>query len=154
MSQTFLNDLALLLLRLSGLGMALAHGYGKVVALAAGEGGGFIAGVESLGFPLPGLFAWAAALAEFLGGLCVALGLGTRVAAASAGFAMFVAAFVRHHALQHLLVAVGAMQASEETVRSWGNPELALLYLLAFGTLVLTGGGRLSLDRVLPGRRR
>jgi len=51
-------------------------------------------------------------------------------------------------------VAVGAMRASEETVRSWGNPELALLYLLAFATLVLTGGGRFSLDRVLPGRRR
>jgi putative oxidoreductase len=153
-SQARLSDLGLLLLRLSGLGLALAHGYGKVVALAAGEGGRFIAGVESLGFPLPGLFAWAAALAEFLGGLCVALGLGTRVAAAFAGFAMFVAAFLRHHALQHLLVAVGAMRASEETVRSWGNPELALLYLLIFGTLVVTGGGRFCLDRLLPSRRR
>lgn len=154
MNRKLWNDLALVLLRLSGLGMALAHGYGKVVALATGNGAGFIAGVESLGFPLPGLFAWAAALAEFLGGLCVALGLGTRVAAAFAGFAMFVAAFIRHHALQHLLVAVGAMQASEETVRSWGNPELALVYLLAFGTLALTGGGRFALERVLPVRRR
>lgn len=154
MNRTLWNDLALVLLRLSGLGLALAHGYGKVAALAAGEGDRFIAGVESLGFPLPGLFAWAAALAELLGGLCVALGLGTRVAAAFAGFAMFVAAFGRHHAFQHLLVAVGAMQVPEETVRSWGNPELALLYLLAFGTLVLTGGGRFSLDRVWPGRRR
>ena len=154
MSKTFPNDIALLLLRLSGLGLALAHGYGKVAALATGQGDGFIAGVDSLGFPLPGLFAWAAALAELLGGLCVALGLGTRVAAALAGATMFVAAFVRHHALQHLLVALGAMKASEETVRSWGNPELALVYLLAFATLVLTGGGRLSLDRVLPTRRR
>ena len=154
MSKTFPNDIALLLLRLSGLGLALAHGYGKVAALATGQGDGFIAGVDSLGFPLPGLFAWAAALAELLGGLCVALGLGTRVAAALAGATMFVAAFVRHHALQHLLVALGAMKASEETVRSWGNPELALVYLLAFATLVLTGGGRFSLDRVLPTRRR
>ena len=154
MRQNLSSDLALVFLRLSGLGLALAHGYGKVVALAAGDGGRFIAGVESLGFPLPGLFAWAAALAEFLGGLCVALGLGTRVAAALAGFTMFVAAFLRHHALQHLLVAVGAMRASEETVRSWGNPELALLYLVVFGTLVLTGGGRFSLDHLLPGRRR
>ena len=154
MNRTFLDDIALVLLRLSGLAMALAHGYGKVAALATGEGDRFIAGVESLGFPLPGLFAWAAALAEFLGGLCVALGLGTRVAAASAGFAMFVAAFVRHQAHQHLLVAVGVMQVSEETLGSWGNPELALLYLLVFATLVLTGGGRFSLDRVLPGRKR
>lgn len=154
MNQSLSKDLALLLLRLSGLGLALAHGLGKVLALSGGQGDRFVEGVASLGFPLPGLFAWAAALAEFLGGLCVALGLGTRVAAAFAGFAMFVAAFVRHHAFQHLLVAVGAMRASEETVRSWGNPELALLYLLAFATLVLTGGGRFSLDRVLPGRRR
>jgi putative oxidoreductase len=153
-NRTVLNDLALLILRLSGLGMALAHGLGKVAALSAGEGDGFIAGVESLGFPLPGLFAWAAALAELLGGLCVALGLGTRVAAAFAGFTMFVAAFVRHHALQHLLVAMGAMKASEETTRSWGNPEMALLYLVVFATLALTGGGRFSLDRLLPGRRR
>jgi putative oxidoreductase len=154
MSKTLSHDVALLLLRLSGLGLALLHGYGKVLALATGKGDGFVAGVESLGFPLPGLFAWAAALAEFLGGLCVALGLGTRVAATFAAFTMFVAAFLRHHAFQHLLVAVGAMKASEETVRSWGNPELALLYLLAFLTIALIGGGRFSLDRVLPiGRR-
>lgn len=154
MGRALLNDLALVILRLSGLGLALAHGYGKVVALSTGRGDRFIAGVESLGFPVPGLFAWAAALAEFLGGLCVALGLGTRVAAAFAGIVMFVAAFVRHHALQKFLVTVGAMRVSEETVRSWGNPEMALVYLAVFATLVLTGGGRFSLDRVRPGRRR
>ena len=66
-----------------------------------------------------------------------------------AGFAMFVAAFVRHKAHLHLLVAVGGMRASEETLRSWGNPELALLYLLVFAVLALTGGGRFSLERVL-----
>jgi putative oxidoreductase len=153
-SKTLTSDVALLLLRLSGLGLAWAHGYGKVVALGTGGGERFIESVASLGFPLPALFAWAAALAELLGGLLVALGVGTRVAASFAAATMFVAAFVRHHALERLLVAVGAMQASEETVRSWGNPELALLYLLVFTTLVLTGGGRLSLDRVLPGRRR
>lgn len=154
MGRTLLNDLALVMLRLSGLGLALVHGYGKVVALSTGNGDRFIAGVGSLGFPLPGLFAWAAALAEFLGGLCVALGLGTRVAASFAGVTMFVAAFVRHHALQKFLVAVGAMKVSDETLRSWGNPEMALVYLLVFASLVLTGGGRFSLERVLPGRRR
>jgi putative oxidoreductase len=154
MGKTLPHDLALLLLRLSGLGLALAHGWGKVVALSTGRGEGFIAGVEALGFPLPALFAWAAALAELLGGLCVALGLGTRVAAAFAAVTMFVAAFLRHHALQHLLVTLGVMKASEETVRSWGNPELALVYFAVFAALVLTGGGRFSLERVLPGGRR
>jgi putative oxidoreductase len=154
MSKTLTSDLALLLLRLSGLGLALAHGYGKVVALSTGHGDRFVAGVESLGFPLPGLFAWAAALAELLGGLCVAIGLGTRLAAAFAAVTMFVAAFLRHHALQHLLVTLGVMKASEETVRSWGNPELALVYLIVMVALVLAGGGRFSLERALPGRRR
>ena len=32
-----------LLLRLSGLGLALLHGYGKVLALATGKGDGFVA---------------------------------------------------------------------------------------------------------------
>jgi putative oxidoreductase len=154
MSRTLADDIALLLLRLSGLGLALGHGYGKVLALSTGGADRFIESVASLGFPLPALFAWAAALAELLGGLLVAVGVGTRVAASFAAATMFVAAFVRHHALERVLVAAGMRQASEETVRSWGNPELALLYLLIFTTLVLTGGGRLSLDRVRPGRRR
>jgi len=148
MNRERLNDAGLLLLRLCGLFLALGHGWGKVSALATGHAGGFIAGVGGLGFPLPGLFAWAAALSEFAGGLCVALGVGTRVAAAFAAFTMGVAAFLRHHALQHLLVAVGAMQASEETRRSWGNPESALVFLLVFTTLVLAGGGRFALERI------
>ena len=50
-------------------------------------------------------------------------------------------------------VAVGLMRASEETVRSWGSPEMALLYLVVFVALVLTGGGRFALERLRPGRR-
>jgi putative oxidoreductase len=148
MNRERLNDVGLLLLRLCGLFLAVAHGWGKVSALAAGHADGFIAGVGDLGFPLPGLFAWAAALSEFAGGLCVALGLGTRVAAAFVAFTMAVAAFLRHHALAHLLVALGAMQVPEETQRSWGNPELALVFLLVFTTLVLAGGGRFALERI------
>ena len=63
------------------------------------------------------------------------LGLVTRLAAIPLCATMFVAAFLRHHALQHLLVALGAMKASEETVRSWGNPELALVYLVVFSVM-------------------
>lgn len=144
-----LMDVALLLLRLAGLGLALAHGYGKVSALATGQGERFVAGVESLGFPLPVVFAWAAALAEFAGGLCVALGLATRIGAALAGVTMFVAGFVRHRALQQLLAATGAMTVPEDTLRSWGNPELALVYLLVFGAVMLGGGGRFSIDHLL-----
>jgi putative oxidoreductase len=95
------------------------------------------------------VFTWAAALSEFAGGVLVTVGLYTRVAAGFAAFTMFVAAFVRHHAHQHLLVALGLQQASEETLKAWGNPELALVYLVAMAALALAGPGRLSLDALV-----
>src|SRR5262245_59423399 len=101
------RDLGLLILRLAGGGLALAHGWGKVVALAAGQGERLVAGVAELGFPAPGLFAWAAGLAEFAGGLLVVIGLATRVSAVFAAFTMFVAAFGRHKAHLHLLGLLG-----------------------------------------------
>ncbi len=52
MKQTMTKDVALLVLRLAGLGLAFAHGWGKIAALASGEGGGFIEGVGRLGFRL------------------------------------------------------------------------------------------------------
>jgi len=143
------TDLALLLLRLTGLLLAVGHGWGKVHSLATGHGEGFVSGVAALGFPMPAVFAWAAALSECLGGLCVALGLGTRIAAGFAAFTMLVAAFFQHKALQHLLASIGALSVSEETRRSWGNPEMALVFLLIFAGLVLAGGGRLALDRLV-----
>ena len=146
------RDMALLLLRLSGLGLAFGHGWGKVVSLATGQGDGLIQFVGSLGFPLPGLFAWGAALAEFLAALLVALGLGTRIAAAFAGFTMFVAAFVRHKAHLHLLVELGLMSVGAEQLKGWGNPELALAYLIIFVSLTLTGGGRFALERLIRKR--
>lgn len=149
---TLTKDLALLVLRLSGLGLAFAHGWPKLTMLLSGRGGPFVEGVAALGFPFPLVFAWAATLAELVGGFAIALGLGTRLAAAFSGATMFVAAFVRHHFAQHVLVFFGALTAAEEVVESWGSPERALCYLLIFIALVLLGGGRFSLDRLV--RRR
>src|SRR5215470_3715942 len=143
------EDVALLLLRLGGLSLALVHGWGKVVALSSGEAAGFVSGVAALGFPLPGLFAWAAALSEFLGGLLVAIGLKARIAAVFAAFTMLVAAVVQHHAFGHLLAAAGWRSVPAETLKAWGNPELALLYLGLFVVVMLRGAGRLSLDGFL-----
>lgn len=147
------KDLGLLILRLAGGGLALAHGWGKVISLSAGQGERFIAGVAELGFPAPGLFAWAAALSEFLGGLCVALGLATRVAAAFAAFTMAVAAFARHKAHLQLFSQVGLLQTPPETLKAWGNPELALVYLAVFLAVVLIGPGRFALDAMLGGKK-
>ena len=139
------HDAALLVLRLAGLYLALNHGLGKVVGLASGDSH-FPEAVASLGFPAPLVFAWAAALAEFAGGLCVTLGLFTRWAAAFAAFNMLVAAFVRHRAIGHLLAWLGIAPVSAEVLEAWRDPELALIYLLVFSTLVMAGPGRFSID--------
>jgi putative oxidoreductase len=143
------SDVALLVLRLSGLGLAFAHGWPKVSMFLAGEGGRFVEGVAGLGFPLPIVFAWAAALAELVGGFAITLGLLTRIAAVFAAFTMFVAAFFRHHLFDHILVFFGLADFPEEVIESWGNPERAATYLLIFIGLVFVGGGRFSLDRLL-----
>lgn len=143
-----MRDIGLLILRLAGLYLALGHGWGKVVGLASGTSQ-FPAGLAGMGFPMPALFAWGAGLSEFLGGLAVAFGLYTRWAAAFAGFTMFVAAFVRHHAHGHLASWLGIAPASEETVKAWGNPELALTYLAIFAAIALLGPGRWAVDAKL-----
>jgi len=91
----------------------------------------FILGVEKLGFPLPELFAWMAALSEMIGGLLIILGMGTRFAAFLIFITMSVAAFIRH---------------GSDPFRI---KELALTYWTMAGTLILTGGGRYSLERYL-----
>ena len=49
-----------------GLTMAFAHGLGKLPPPQM-----LIDGVQSMGFPLPIVFAWAAALSEFVGALLI-----------------------------------------------------------------------------------
>jgi putative oxidoreductase len=146
------DGLALLVLRLAGLGLAL-HGFPKLMALAAGQTG-FVQGVAKLGFPVPIVFAWAAALGEAVGGVLVALGLFTRWAAGIAAFTMAVAAFLGHHAHGHLLHALRIRRVSEETLKSWGSPEMALLYLAVMAAVALMGAGALSLDALRGGKGR
>ncbi len=88
------HDTGLLVLRvLAGLGIA-THGYGKL--FTEGRMEGFVEMVGGMGFPLPVLFAWLAALSELLGGLLLAAGLFTRYAAFFVFGTMTVAAFIAH----------------------------------------------------------
>ena len=66
---------------------------------------------------------------------------------------MAVAAFARHRLAHHALVWLGVIDVEPETVKGWGDPELAAVYCAAFVTLALMGGGRFSIERFL-GRSR
>lgn len=121
------GDTGVLIFRLFiGLTMAFAHGLGKLPPNAQ-----FVGGVSSMGFPMPELFAWAAGLSEFLGGIFIALGLLTSPAAFFLGFTMLVAAF-------------GVHGADPFQVK-----EMSLLYLAACIFFMTYGGGRFSLDAII-----
>lgn len=122
-----LSDTGLLLLRLfGGLALALGHGLGK---LPPSEG--FIGRVGGLGFPAPEVFAWLSGLAEFGGGLLLAMGLLTRPAALIIALNMAAAAFLAHAA------------------DPFAGKEKALLFLAIAVCFLLTGPGRFSLDALL-----
>ncbi len=120
-------DLALALLRVFvGLSLMLVHGSGKIPV-----SDGFIEHIGSLGFPMPAIFAWAAALAEYIGALLLALGLFTRPAALMVAFTMFVAAVV-NHGTDPFAVA-----------------EKAYLYLSISLLFVVLGSGRFGVDSII-----
>ena len=126
MKDAFLNFGLLWLRLLTGAGIGY-HGYQKLFQSDMSQ---LIAGVGKMGFPHPEIFAWAAALSEFLGGILIALGLFTRTAALFVFCTMAVAAFVA--------LAKDPLQAK----------ELALAYLTISGALVFMGGGGLSFDAI------
>jgi putative oxidoreductase len=126
-----LQSIGLLWLRvLMGAGIA-THGYGKIFG---GRMDKFAEGIAEMGLPLPEVAAWAAALSEFAGGIFVAIGLGTRIAAFFIFATMSVAAFIRH------------------APDPFNVKELALAYWTMAGALIVTGAGPLSLDALI-GRR-
>ena len=127
-----LADVGLLLLRVfAGLTMAVAHGWKKVA-----DPSGIIENAAGLGFPMPALFGWAAALSEFLGGLLLAVGLLTRPSALLIAVTMAVAGFLRH--------------ASDP----FQKKELAFVYLAVAICFVLTGSGRYGVDPLIQPRRK
>jgi len=117
-------DLGLLIFRLFvGLAMAFAHGLGKLPPPPQ-----LVDGLTAMGLPMPGIMSWLVALAEFGGGLMIAMGLCTRFAASIVGITMFVAGFVVH--------AADPFQVK----------ELAFFYLASCVLLIFTGAGRYSAD--------
>jgi uncharacterized membrane protein YphA (DoxX/SURF4 family) len=127
-------DTGLLLLRIgAGLSLLLMFGVPKlrdaVHFIRTAQPWSFVEFNRRLGLPLPTLVAYCQTLNESVGALCVAAGLLFRIAsvALALGFA----------------VATYCSERVHES--SW---VLASAYCLMFATLVLTGPGKFSIDRL------
>jgi putative oxidoreductase len=122
-------DAGLLLVRIFIGGCLLIHGAGKI-----GDIGKFAGGLQAMNMPMPLASAWAAALAEALGGACLIVGFMTRVAVLPAAFTLFVGAVTAHGANGYLIT----------------NDPPGYEYALNLGVIVmsfaLTGAGRYSID--------
>lgn len=143
-----MTAIGLFILRLGMGGYLATHGWGKVQMLLAG-------GFDQFGDPIglgsgPSLVL--VALAEFACALLVVAGLATRYAAMPPVIAMAVAAFVAHGG-DPWTMGRGAELFFSGAAESWASKEPALLFLVAFLTLIFTGAGRYSLDALIARRR-
>jgi putative oxidoreductase len=150
-----LTDWGLLLLRLGAGGALITHGYPKLFggpgktphpalvkvvgtnfpgAVERGGVDAFSSNLERMGFPKPRQAALSAGLAEFGGGLALALGFKTRVIAPAVLFTMLVAIRKVHW---------------KTGFTGQGGYEMASLFALIATTLTLTGPGNYSLDGLL-----
>jgi len=124
------GDIGLLLLRVfAGLALAFAHGINKIP-----PSDGFVGMIGGMGMPAPVLFAWLAALAEFAGGILLALGLLTRPVA-------FVIA-------AHFVFVVFLAHAGDP----FGDRELGAMFGVVALMYLFVGAGRHSVDAVLRSR--
>lgn len=132
------TSIGLLILRLGVGGYMANHGWGKLKIVIDG---GFDQFSDPIGLG-PGLSLVLATSAEFFCSLLVMAGLATRFAAAPVVLTMAVAAFKIH--------------AGDPWTMQQSGPskEPALLFLVPFLALILTGPGRFSLDALIRSRRR
>ena len=138
------TDLGLLLLRLAVGGVFVAHGVQHVFGIWGGSGlGGLTGYLAGLGFRSPGVLAWVVALTELVGGAGVVLGLLTPLAATGLLALMINAVLVKAPNGFFISGPPGA-----------ASVELEVVLGLAAAALVLTGAGRIALDRGRTWNRR
>lgn len=116
-----------LALRLAVAGVFMYHGGQKLFTQTEAIAGFF----DKIGIPMAGLMVYAVGAVEFFGGLAIALGLFTRLAALGHAIVMLVA----------ILVAKG--------LSSWKAIELDVMMLAASISFVLGGAGDLSVDAMM-----
>lgn len=129
-----IKDLPLFLMRL-----ALAYGFYKPAVMKWGNIGNVSEWFGSLGIPFPELNAYLAASAEAVGVVLLALGLGTRWISIPLMFVMLVAIFTVHIS--------NGFQAGNNGF------EIPLYYFIMLMTLMVFGGGKLSVDYLISTRK-
>jgi len=118
----------------------MAHGSQKLFGAFGGYGlEGTGQWMASIGIEPGYLMALLSGSGEFFGGLAILLGLLTRPAAAVLAFIM--------------LVAILTVHIGNGLFASNNGYEYALALLTIAASLVITGGGKLSLDRLLSTAR-
>lgn len=118
------KDWALLVLRIAVGVIFIYHGWGKLFGNMPGIPG-FTGMLTSMHFPAPSAMAYLAALAEFIGGIAILLGIYAHIFALFTGFTMLVA-FVFAHKFQ------------------LGMGDAALSLLACSIVIALMGAGRYS----------
>jgi putative oxidoreductase len=131
-------DLGLLIIRLALAAVFIYHGSQKLFGAFGGPGiEGFTGFLKSLNVPMPEVSAWLAALAEFVGGIILVLGTGTRLAVIPMIITMIVAIVKVHPS------AFSAQNGGMEYPLVLGSVLLGLL---------LIGPGRITIGRLLGGK--
>lgn len=138
------RDVAALLLRVVAGLIFLPHGWSKVM----GEGGASAFAADlAASYHIPAFLGHVAAWAELAGAILLIAGLFTRVDAFLLAATMFVAAFV-------VALPDAMFEAPANAIRPFvaiRGIETPLAMLAICLSLLLTGGGRFSLDHALHG---
>jgi putative oxidoreductase len=122
-----LTNAGLTILRVfAGISLMLGHGIAKLPPSP-----GLVENAGRMGFPAPTVFAWAAAMSEFLGGAFLAVGLFTRLSSFFVICTMVTALYHVHFA------------------DAYSKQELAFVYFFIAFAYLLKGAGDWSLDALL-----
>ena len=126
----------------------MAHGWAK---LSRGPSG-FANLLTQIGAPLREATAWASTFVELLGGLAIFVGAFVEVVSVPLIVMMLVAMFTVH--LKYGFSAINTIGLTEEGPR-FGPPgyEVNLLYIAGLVSLILSGAGALSFDRLLSRKK-
>lgn len=128
----------------------MVHGWAK---LSKGSPVGFEQLLTQLGFPLPHLSAWIAALVEVFGGLAIFVGFAVGITAIPLICTMLVAMFTIH--INYGFSSIKTIGLTPQGPL-FGPPgyEINLLYIAGLVSLIFTGAGMYSVDSLLANRRK